>query len=61
MGGKFRVKVAGGGEAEAPPTCAGTAVESIKRRIFMISRSVPVGLKLFLLGRSAAKPDNEAS
>jgi hypothetical protein len=60
MGGKFRVKVAsGGGRSEAPPSCAGTTAESINRRIFMISRSVPVGLKLFLLGRLVAKPDNE--
>jgi hypothetical protein len=34
MDGKFRVKEGGGGETEAPPTCAGTAVESINRRFF---------------------------
>jgi hypothetical protein len=49
MGGKFRVKAAAGGQLQAPPVCAGTAVESTSRRVFMIPGSVPVRAKLFCL------------
>jgi hypothetical protein len=39
--------------------CAGTAAESMSRSVFIILRSVPVGSKLFLLGRSVVITDNE--
>jgi hypothetical protein len=57
MGGKFRVKATP--DWTRRQFCAGTAVESTSRGVFIIPRSVPIGAKLFSLGRSAVITDNE--